>query len=51
VKPEDVKMLVKAYGDPSGIRATGLKIANDKFIVIRADDRSIYGKKVSVSDY
>ncbi len=46
VKPDEVKTLVKAYADPSGIRANGLHLGGEKYITLRADDRSIYGKKV-----
>jgi profilin len=34
-----------AFKDASGIRANGLLIGGVKHIAIRADDRSIYGKK------
>lgn len=45
VTSEDVKTLMKAFADPSGIRASGLKLAGEKYIALRCDDRSIYGKK------
>ena len=42
---EEIKSLIKAFKDPSGIRAGGLFVASEKYIALRADDRSIYGKK------
>ncbi|KAI3657905.1 hypothetical protein MP638_003542 [Amoeboaphelidium occidentale] len=45
VKPDEAKTLVKAFSDASGIRASGLLIGGEKFIALRADDRSIYAKK------
>jgi profilin len=41
--------VVSAYKDSSDVKqvqSTGLHIAGERFIVIKADDRSIYGKKV-----
>ncbi|KAJ3292958.1 profilin, required for normal timing of actin polymerization in response to thermal stress [Borealophlyctis nickersoniae] len=45
IAPQEVQTLVKGYTDPSGVRANGLHLGGVKYIVIRADDRSIYGKK------
>ena len=45
VDPAEVTTLVAAYSDPSAIQASGFYIAGVKYFVIRADDRSIYGKK------
>lgn len=44
-KPEDIAALIKAFSDASGVRASGLKLGENKYIVLRADDRSVYGKK------
>jgi hypothetical protein len=38
--------LLGAFKDASGIRANGLMIGGVKHIAIRADERSVYGKKV-----
>ena len=38
--------LVGGFTNPGGLRASGLYLAGDKYFVLRADDRSIYGKKV-----
>ncbi|KAI3640767.1 hypothetical protein MIR68_001645 [Amoeboaphelidium protococcarum] len=45
VKPDEVKNIVKAFSDASGIRASGLHVAGEKYIAIKTDDRSVYGKK------
>jgi len=44
--------VVAAYRDPGKegvkqVQSTGLHIAGERFVVIKADERSIYGKKVS----
>jgi hypothetical protein len=41
--------VVGAYKDtatPKAVQASGLHIAGQKYIVIKADDTSLYGKKV-----
>jgi len=48
VKPEELKEIVSAYKDTSDVKkvqSTGLHVAGDKYVVIKADDRSLYGKK------
>lgn len=50
VSPTEMQEVVAAYkdsGDVKQVQSTGLHIAGERFIVIKADDRSIYGKKVS----
>lgn len=47
--------VVAAYKDKGAngvkqVQASGLHIAGERFVVLKADDRSIYGKKVSFSD-
>ena len=44
--------VVNAYKDPGSdgvkqVQSTGLHIAGEKFVVLKADERSSYGKKVS----
>eukprot|EP01121_Diplochlamys_sp_Union-15-3_P012144 TRINITY_DN360_c0_g1_i10.p1 TRINITY_DN360_c0_g1~~TRINITY_DN360_c0_g1_i10.p1 ORF type:complete len:140 (-),score=35.05 TRINITY_DN360_c0_g1_i10:54-437(-) len=41
----ETQILSKSYSDPSGIRASGLNIAGERYIVLNADHKSIYGKK------
>ncbi|KAJ3337067.1 profilin, required for normal timing of actin polymerization in response to thermal stress [Gonapodya sp. JEL0774] len=45
VAADECTKLLKGFTDPSGLRASGLHIGGTKFIVLRADDRSIYGKQ------
>ena len=44
--PQELEKLYSAYKDASGIRANGLYINGKKYIALRCDDRSIYGKLV-----
>ncbi|KAI9304888.1 profilin [Cunninghamella echinulata] len=37
--------LVKGFSDPTHLSANGLNINGVKYFILRADDRSIYGKK------
>ena len=45
---QEVVAAYKDTGDVKQVQSTGLHIAGERFIVIKADDRSIYGKKVSL---
>lgn len=43
--------VVAAYKDPGKdgvkqVQSTGLHVAGERFVVLKADERSIYGKKV-----
>jgi hypothetical protein len=49
VSPQEMTEVVTAFKDTSDVKkvqSTGLHIAGEKFIVLKADDRSLYGKKV-----
>lgn len=49
VTPAELQEVVGAYKDtsePKKVQASGLHIAGVKYIVIKADDTSLYGKKV-----
>jgi profilin len=48
INATEMAALTKAFSDPSGIRANGLHVAEVKYIALRADDRSVYGKKVCI---
>lgn len=39
--------MIGAYADPSKVRAEGLHVAGQRFVVLKADERSVYGKSVS----
>eukprot|EP00162_Nutomonas_longa_P010859 comp20197_c0_seq6/m.39969 comp20197_c0_seq6/g.39969 ORF comp20197_c0_seq6/g.39969 comp20197_c0_seq6/m.39969 type:complete len:126 (-) comp20197_c0_seq6:25-402(-) len=45
MQSDEGRKLVEAFVDPSGVLAQGLHIGGIKFMTIRADTRSIYGKK------
>jgi len=49
VSPQEMQAVVAAYkdkGDVKQVQSSGLHIAGERFVVLKADDRSIYGKKV-----
>jgi hypothetical protein len=49
VSPAEMKEVVSAYkdkGDIKQVQSSGIHIAGERFVVLKADDRSIYGKKV-----
>lgn len=51
VSDSDHTEITKAYTDksePKEIQSTGLHIASVRYVVIKADERSIYGMKVRV---
>ncbi|KAL6053572.1 profilin, required for normal timing of actin polymerization in response to thermal stress [Balamuthia mandrillaris] len=41
----EVKALIAGFSDNNSVRTNGLTVAGTKYLTIRADDRSIYGKK------
>eukprot|EP01123_Difflugia_compressa_P010734 TRINITY_DN3_c0_g1_i4.p1 TRINITY_DN3_c0_g1~~TRINITY_DN3_c0_g1_i4.p1 ORF type:complete len:127 (-),score=35.88 TRINITY_DN3_c0_g1_i4:130-510(-) len=45
VTADEVKKLLAGFADPGPLRASGLFINGEKYLVLKADDRSIYGKK------
>ncbi|GAB7350581.1 hypothetical protein MBLNU459_g1155t3 [Dothideomycetes sp. NU459] len=48
VAPKEMQEIVNAYkdkGDVKQVQSTGLHVAGERFIVLKADDRSLYGKK------
>jgi len=48
VLPQEMKEVVSAYKDtetPKRVQSTGLHIAGEKYIVLKADETSLYGKK------
>lgn len=52
VSPQEMQAVVAAYKDPGTdgvkqVQSSGLHVAGERFVVLKADDRSIYGKKVS----
>ncbi|KAI9681506.1 MAG: profilin, required for normal timing of actin polymerization in response to thermal stress [Caeruleum heppii] len=48
VAPEEIKEVIAAYNDKGSVKAVqsnGFYIAGDRYVVIKADDRSLYGRK------
>ena len=46
VKPEEVQFIIKGYASSSPLFEKGVHLSGEKYMCIKADDRSIYGKKV-----
>ena len=49
VSPAEIKEVVSSFKDTKDVKtiqSNGCHIAGDKFVVLKADDRSVYGKKV-----
>lgn len=42
---QEQKAAVDAFKNPDTVLASGVRLANQKFFAISANDRSIYGKK------
>jgi profilin len=42
---EEINSLISAYTSSDNAFANGISVGGDKFVVIRADERSVYGKK------
>ncbi|KAI9803111.1 MAG: profilin, required for normal timing of actin polymerization in response to thermal stress [Piccolia ochrophora] len=51
VAPTEIKEVITAFqdkGDSNGVKAVqsnGLHVAGERFVVIKADERSLYGRK------
>ncbi|KAK4620151.1 Profilin [Fulvia fulva] len=48
ISPAEMTSITTAYKDTADVKqvqSTGLHIAGEKYVVLKADDRSIYGKK------
>jgi len=48
VSPQEIAEVVGAYKDtsaPKKVQSTGLHIAGEKYVVLRADETSLYGRK------
>lgn len=47
LNPDELKEIVGAYADTSDVKkiqSTGLHVAGQRYVVIKADERSLYGK-------
>ncbi|KAL4890568.1 profilin [Aspergillus ambiguus] len=45
ISPQELSGLAAIYKDPNSGFANGLTVGGEKFVAIKADERSIYGKK------
>lgn len=51
IDPAEIREVVGSYkdtGDVKKVQNSGLHIAGERYVVIKADDRSLYGKKVTL---
>ena len=49
IAPAEIKEIIAAYNDKNDIKAVqsdGLHVAGERFVVLKSDDRSLYGKRV-----
>lgn len=44
LQPNEIAEVVSGFDNPSGLQSNGLHIQGQKFMLLRADDRSIYGR-------
>lgn len=42
---DEISSIAKGYADPSHLQAHGLHVQGQKYFLLRADERSIYGKQ------
>ncbi|PLB44897.1 Profilin/allergen [Aspergillus steynii IBT 23096] len=45
ISPQELQAIVSAYSSADVARGNGITVGGEKFITIRADERSLYGKK------
>jgi len=41
---DEIKKVIAAFKDPSDIRAKGFTLSTKKYVALKCDDRSVYGK-------
>lgn len=44
LQPNEIQEIATGFDNPSGLQSNGLHIQGQKFMLLRADDRSIYGR-------
>lgn len=44
LQPNEISEIVQGFDNPSGLQSNGLHVQGQKFMLLRADDRSIYGR-------
>jgi profilin len=45
IKPDEAKKIVNAFNDSSSALSSGITLAGVKYMTLKADNRSVYGKK------
>jgi len=45
ISATEAKKIINAFKDSSEVLASGIHIQGDKYMAIKSDDRSVYGKK------
>ena len=45
VSTADAKKLLAAFSNPADVLANGIHLGSEKYMTIKTDDRSVYGKK------
>lgn len=44
LQPAEISEIARGFDNPSGLQSNGLHVQGQKFMLIKADDRSIYGR-------
>lgn len=44
LQPKEISEIVQGFDNPSGLQSNGLHVQGQKFMLLRADSRSIYGR-------
>ncbi|QLL33951.1 hypothetical protein HG536_0F02760 [Torulaspora globosa] len=44
LQAKEIQEIAQGFDNPSGLQSNGLHIQGQKFMLLRADDRSIYGR-------
>jgi len=47
LQPAEVQEIIAAFSNADQVRANGIHVNGTKYLLLRADERSIYGKKVN----
>lgn len=46
LQPSEVQEILNGFKNPDDVRSSGVHVNGVKYLTLRADERSIYGKKV-----
>lgn len=45
LSPAELKTIAGGFDNSAGVQGSGLKVMGEKYLTIRAEERSLYGKK------